>query len=337
MSIITDRIDANLAVNRDIARWSETRWHGCWCPEEGVGLYLHMGRCRLDLDLWWVQTAVYLPGGVVAVDCSWGRQTDPACVRTGVFELTQLTDGWHASFDGASELTTLDALTRGPRGAGHGAVPIAWAVRAQPATPVWDLYASRDAKREVFAGDTHLQQAYRTVGEVTVGGRSYRLDGVGYKDHSSGTREWAGYGAHNFLLAVMPEFSLHAIMLYGEDDEPRGPLGCVFCDGRQIPIERFELEKLNDPLGGSREYDVLVRLLGGQELPFHVDVLHQFPITITDEGENLNGIDWDAPLPTSVLQEAVARVTLPDGTTGHSFFERGVRRERLLSQPRSAA
>jgi hypothetical protein len=123
-------------------------------------------------------------------------------------------------------------------------------------------------------------------------------------------------------------------MLFGETDEPRGPLGCVFRDGEQIAVERFELDKLTDPLGGPREYAAVLRLAGGEELRLAVEVLHQLPITITDEGDNLNGIDWDAPLPTSVLQEAVARLTLADGTTGHSFFERGTRRERLSALPR---
>jgi hypothetical protein len=333
MSTTPVTLDTNLAPNRAILRWSETRWNGCWSPEEGVGLYLHMGRCRLDQDLWWAQTVAYLPDGLLAVDRSWGRQADDAFVRTGVSTLEQLPDGWRSSFDGAAELTSLDALARGPRGAGHGAVPISWEVQAEAASPVWDMYAARDAEKQVFAGDTHVQQAYTTTGELTIGARTYRLDGVGYKDHSSGTREWDGYGAHNFLLAVMPGFSLHAIMLYGENDEPRS-LGCVFRDGEQIPVERFELDKLKDPLGGELSYQAVVQLAGGEQLRLGVEVLHQLPISITDEGDNLNGIDWEAPLPTAVLQEAVARLTLPDGTSGHSFFERGTRRERLSALPR---
>jgi hypothetical protein len=62
-------------------------------------------------------------------------------------------------------------------------------------------------------------------------------------------------------------------------------------------------------------------------------LLHEIPITITDNGDNVNGIDWDAALPSVVLQEGIARVTTADGTTGYSMFERGQRREELTRPP----
>jgi hypothetical protein len=181
----------------------------------------------------------------------------------------------------------------------------------------------------VFAGDTHIQQAYSTPGQLTVGDRTYRLDGVGYKDHSSGARVWDGYGGHNFLLAVMPGWSMHAIMLYGPNGEPRAPLGTVFRDGRQIPLAQFELEPLTSLLDDTHTYAVTIGLAGGETLELVAERLHEVPITITDEGDNVTGIDWEAALPATVIQEAAAKLTMADGTVGCSFFERGARRQAL--------
>jgi hypothetical protein len=337
MSATTHRpvtLDGNLQPNRDVPKWSETRWNGCWNPDHGVGLYLHMGRFRDDLELWWAQTVAYLPNGRLVVDRSWGRQTDVACVRTGVFELENTAAGWRSRYDGAPQLTTLEALVQAPQGSAAPSVPVRWQVDAEPVSPVWDLYSGRHASKEVFAGDTHIQQAYATAGELTVGDRTYRLDGVGYKDHSSGARVWDGYGAHNFLLAVMPGWSMHAIMLYGPNGEPRGPLGAVFRDGKQIPLARFELEPLTGLLEDSRSYAVTIGLAGGETLDLVAERLHEVPITITDEGDNVTGIDWMAALPATVIQEAAAKLTMADGTVGYSFFERGARRQ-ALERPRA--
>src|ERR1700738_1809631 len=87
-------LDATLRPNHDVPKWGETRWNGCWNPDEGVGLYLHMGRFRHGLDLWWAQTVAYLPDGMLAVDRSWGVDHDGAGVKTGVFELELTERGW---------------------------------------------------------------------------------------------------------------------------------------------------------------------------------------------------------------------------------------------------
>jgi hypothetical protein len=324
--------DLNLEPNRAVPRWSETRWNGCWNPDEGVGLYLHMGRFRHDLDLWWAQTIAYLPGGMLAVDRSWGRSDRSALVSTGVFTLENTAHGWNSRYRGAPQLTTIDALERAPQGGGSPSAAVSWEMHAEPVSPVWDLYASRTVERQTVVGDTHIQQGFTTSGELTVAGRSYRLDGVGFKDHSSGTREWDGYGSHNFLLAVMPGWTLHAIMIYGPAGEPRGPLGAVFRDGEQIAISSFELAPLAR-LGESerdREYPVEIELVTGELIECTASVLHELPITITDNADNVNGIDWNAELPATVLQEGIARLTTADGTVGYSMFERGLPRQQLL-------
>ena len=75
-------MDINRKANHDIPMWSETRWCGCYNPEQGVGLFLHAGRLRNNLDWWWAQTAIYLPGERVAVERSWVKNPDEIGVKT---------------------------------------------------------------------------------------------------------------------------------------------------------------------------------------------------------------------------------------------------------------
>ena len=327
-------LDLNLEPNRTIPRWSETRWNGCWCPEDGVGLYLHMGRFRHDLDIWWAQTVAYLPGGELVVDRSWCTGSeDRSQLRSNVYALENTESGWRSMYRGAPQLTTVAACEFAPQGAGGPSVPVSWEVEAEPISPVWDLYAGAADKRQTVVGDTHIQQGFVTRGELRVGDQSYRLDGFGFKDHSSGTREWDGYGSHNFLLTVTPEWTLHAIMLYGPNGEPRGPMATLFRDGERLRVTKFELETLTALGQPPRDYPVAIELEDGETIDATAALLHEVPITITDNGDNINGIDWDAALPSVVLQEGIARVTAADGTVGYSMFERGQRRQVLTRPP----
>src|SRR5262249_36922773 len=150
-------MDKNVTPNLEIPKWSETRWSGCWNAEEGGGLYLHMGRFRKDLELWWEQTVAYLPDAKLAVDRSFGRPPHNTAVRTGNFELVQKDDGFTSSFDGVCELTSTEELAAAPRGAGAPSAPVKWQVSTEGSAPVWDLYAGGESLGEQ-AGDSHIQQ-----------------------------------------------------------------------------------------------------------------------------------------------------------------------------------
>jgi hypothetical protein len=322
-------MDTNVAPNHQVPKWSETRWSGCWNPDEGVGLYLHMGRFRKDLDMWWAQTVAYLPDRRLVVDRSFGRQPDDQAIRTGNFELAQKENGFISTFDGVAELTTTEELAAAPRGAGAPSASVSWEVEAEGSAPLWDLYAAGESLGEA-AGDSHVQQAYDTTGSLIVDGEKYSLDGVGYKDHSSGVRKWDGYGSHNFVVVHMPDWTGHLIAMNGPDGETLARSGAFFRDGSEHRLESFEMPIMADALGGPKRHELTVKPVGGDEIALDVEVLHQCAITITDDGDNINGIDWEASAaPVVVLGEGAARFTGPDGEVGYGFHERGILRDEL--------
>jgi hypothetical protein len=291
-----------------------------------------MGRFRQDLEVWWAQTVAYLPDGVLVVDRSWGRSLDRRGVRTGPFELHITDAGWRSSFDGVGELTTVRALARAPRGSSAPSTPVRWEVSAEASSPVWDLYGGAGDKQD-FAGDAHIQQGFRTEGTLVAGGREYRLDGVGFKDHSSGVRKWDGYRSHHFTLAVMPGWTLHEVVMLSQDGDPRPPMGALFRGGEQLALERSELPPLQDAEGGPGAAELVVKPAGEDELALQLELLHGLPMTVTEDNDNVNGVDWEAAGDPIVLVEGIGRVTAPDGTVGHGMFERGVRRSMLRRPP----
>lgn len=307
--------------------WSETRWNCCWSPDAGVGLYIHAGRFREDVDLWWVQSVAYLPDGRLAVDRAWCRNDAPAGVRSDNLDLTMTATGWRALFDGVGELTTTTALARATRGSAAPSVPVRWDVTATAAAPLWDMYSTVAGVQD-FASDLHLQQASATTGSLWVGGVEYPLDGVGFKDHSSGVRTWANWHSHRFLVAAMPGYAVHAVTIFGPDGTPTKPFGALMVDGVQRPIEQFELPPLAEAHGAPADQELVVTGPGGP-IRLRAELIHALPMTITEDNDNLNGIDWDIAGDPIVMIEGIARLTGPDGAVGYGFLERSARRSAL--------
>ncbi len=212
-------MDTNRTPNHDLPMWSETRWAGCSDPEQGVGLFLHAGRLRGNLDWWWAQTAIYLPGGRLAVDRSWVRCPDAVGVKTASLDLRVEEEGWSARFDGIVELTTTEALGRGPRGSAAPSVSATFELVADGSRPWWDMFAGVTVQQDF--GDMHVEQMEQCRGTLQVGTQAYRLDAIAYYDHSSGVRDWSHFHSHHFGLIAMPEYTLHLGRVYNSPTDGR--------------------------------------------------------------------------------------------------------------------
>lgn len=316
-------MDRNVAPKHDVPMWSETRWNGCWNAEAGVGIYLHMGRFRKDLDIWWVQTVAYLPGSEIAVDRVWARVTEDDGVRAGGFDLTLTEDGWTSTYDGVLELTTTEQLTRAVRGSGAPSVPVRWEISATPATPVWDLEdeGAKSGSND-FAGDAHLQQGMRTTGSLTVEGTEYSLDGIGWKDHSSGVRDFTHWGGHAFTLCVLDDMTLHAGAMHPAGGRPSMYFGKCYRNGDNgTAVTSFEAPTLTD-LDVPGPLRCSVGLADGTTIGFTAEQVHALPMTLTLDNDNINGLDWDGPRASTCLIEGISRLTFDDGRVGYAHLER---------------
>ncbi|MDT7587336.1 MAG: hypothetical protein QOE32_4886 [Pseudonocardiales bacterium] len=327
---VPERLDQVLPVRRDVPGYGETCFLTTWNPTDGVGLFLHAGRCPQDVDLWWAQSLAYLPGGKIAVDRSWGRSRDGGAIQTGNFtiRMDNPLKGWTSTFDGAGEITTAATMVTRPSGAGP-ARPMRWELATEAAGPVWDMYTALGRQSngsQDWASGTHTQQVLRVRGTLTVDGVEYRLDGTGANDHSSGTRDLRNFGSHHFLIGGFPGRALHSMSIFGMDGAVLLDSGSEFGEGEDTePVTLTDVPPLAGLDATPLDFEATLNYADGTKTAVRLEVLHTAPISINTDNDNINGVDWDSP-DTLFLSESRVRMTLPDGTVGFAHLERSCQR-----------
>lgn len=317
----------NRTPRREVTAWSETKWFGCWNPDDGVGLFVHAGRYRDDLDLWWIQAVAYLPDGTLAVDRSWGTDPDEWTVSSHVVTLQGKPGGGATCrFRGAPERQSTAALAEYPAGQG-ASVYMTWDLDAEPVRDAWSPFAH--GKSAEWA-EVHTQHQYRVRGSLTVEGQTWRLNGPGWGDHSSGVRRLNSFGGHLFVNASLPDMGLVLITVFTPDGASTSTFGALlFNDGTVDPITEVKAPWLTSLLGGPETFTLAVITESGRSAEWNVEVQHALPATISELNDNANGLDWRAPGDPLFLAECPARLTSSDGVVGYGHVERSSKRSRI--------
>lgn len=318
----------NRVPKRDVAAWSETKWFGCWNDDDRVGLFLHAGRYRDDLDLWWIQSVAYLPDGTLAVDRSWGGDPDEWTVASHVFSLRGRPDGGATcSFRGAPERQPTAALADYPAGQG-ASVHMTWQLDTEPIRAPWSPFGHKGESAEW--AEVHTQHQYRVRGSLTVEGETWSLNGPGWGDHSSGVRTWDGFGGHVFVNAPLPNLGVVLILVDAPDGALASTVGALLLeDGRTDPIVEAKSARLSSMLGAPQRFELGVTTESGRSEEWSVEVLHTLPATISELNDNANGLDWRAPGDPMFLAECPARFTNSSGVVGYGHLERSRKRSRV--------
>ncbi|MFY1621074.1 hypothetical protein [Micromonospora sp. WMMD736] len=322
-------LDANLPIDSNVPMWSQTRWNGCWNAEANVGIFVHAGCYRPDPRLWWVHQIVFLPEGKLVVQNYWTRNSSDAGVKTELLDLEMTATGWRSTYDGVGQLTSTAELIRAARGASAPWSRVSWDVTATDRTPAWQMYSSVDHQQD-FATKLHMQQVFNTSGTLMFDGVEYPLEGIGFKDHSAGARTWESWNGHRFLIGTMPDYTIHAVTIVDAEGKTGTPFGSILSlDGGRSEVSVFDAEPLLDLSSDPVEKTIVVTGTQGEPTTLKAEVLHAFPITITNDNENFSGVDWDAPGNPLVMFECMVRLTDKNGNVGFAHFERSARRDSL--------
>jgi hypothetical protein len=92
---------------------------------------------------------------------------------------------------------------------------------AEDFTPRFDLFRHGGSVTEDFAPG-HLEAAGTVKGEVTLGGRHYPVDGLCYRDHSWGKRDWKTLLTHRWIAGTCgPQLTFNAAAWHGIDGSLR--------------------------------------------------------------------------------------------------------------------
>jgi hypothetical protein len=87
------------------------------------------------------------------------------------------------------------------------------------------------------------------------------------------------------------------------------------------------VDRLDQP---SEEFEATLLAADGTKTPIQVEPLNALPWSVTDDGDNINGVLWDGPDLLVILENRV-KITLPDGTVGFAHLERSTQRSRLMA------
>lgn len=324
-------MDPNAEAQYDLDRWNETRFFGYWSPIANAGLFVHVGRLRAELDIWWSHLGVFLPDGRVAVDRQWCRNTEPLGIENHNLRWVSVESfkRFTCAFDGVCEVTTTEALAAGARGASAPSLPIRFQFEATAHSPVWEVFKQKEGDKS-WAGNSHTQQTFSTIGEITIGGETLPFDGYAYNDHSTGVRDFRHFGGDDFLVAAKPGGgAVHSVLVKaGHDPSITRYNGRHFRSTEDDGVELVAgaLAPQADLVMADKTFDTTVTDEHGEEMTIGVEVLGVLPITINNANDNLNGLDWEGESDAVFFAESAVRLTYPDGGVAYGHLERSVRR-----------
>jgi hypothetical protein len=151
------------------------------------------------------------------------------------------------------------------------------------------------------------------------------MAGVGFNDHSSGPRTWEDFGGNYFLVAITPQWVVHAVGMWDRNGDLKLSAGSLYRDSGVENVISVLVPPLDDLQGYPRSCDIRILLEGGREIGVAANVQHAFPMTINDDNENINGADWIHGDPT-FFTECPIEIYLKDGSVGYGHLERSARR-----------
>ncbi|SNC62648.1 hypothetical protein SAMN04487881_0705 [Marinobacter sp. es.048] len=314
----------------DVPLWSETMFFMVWSPEQEVGVWLHVGVVPEDKTMWWAQTFVMLPDGVVLVDRSFGRPSDKFGPETGNLSIkcTEPHRRWLLKFDGAGEVSSTSDLAKGLVGAGV-ASPFQFEIELEAKVPVYDMHAGMGAEIDWDVGSLHQEQGFAAQGTLSALGKEWTIEGAAIRDHSRGERHFARWGGHVWNYTIWPQSqrALCVFTMWSPQTESTATVVMIMENGQTELCSDFVITGMERPGGNPKKLELKIVRTDGSELRLEGQVLHNVTMTYVEPNHNLNGvyIDPREDLDATIADESVVRWTWPDGDVGYGNFERGFR------------
>jgi hypothetical protein len=223
--------------------WSENfAWTG-FDPGTDVGVFLHLGRSPVGPDLWRSVVVAYLPGETLLVSKT--VAPSPGGIGNGSLSLTCLEpmQRWGIRYRGAGRPTSRKELA-GARLVDGEVVGLEIDLTFDARAPIWDMGAMHSL------GDTHYEQHGRLAGTVSADGRTYSVDGSGYRDHSTGRRDLTGLGGHVWTHAMFPSGrAFSALRVFAPDGRLALSTGVIVADGVLTSAAADSAPDLDDASG----------------------------------------------------------------------------------------
>ena len=195
-------------------------------------------------------------------------------------------------------------------------VPVRYDLIFTGVSPAY-VYHDRPEWKPLFSG--HLDQACTTTGSLTIGHQSYSINGLGARDRSWGTRDWAYPRMWRYVTLVSNGFSL--MVWYTEADH-----GIILVDGFVQDGEDFTpvvsyreavqtIAAQGKPIPRSLSFEVTTET--GQTYRVEGEVLQVMPVVFSKSKDGAPLVSWN--------DRALLRYRLSDGGIAYGNIEFGER------------
>lgn len=181
-------------------------------------------------------------------------------------------------------------------------------------------YEDNPLWRKLFDG--HLDQTGRTTGTLTIGEKTYTVDGLGARDRSWGTRDWLWPRRWRFVH--VPTEGMNMVLWYAEGDDGTTVLdGFLEEGGRLSNIVHYseQVQYRSDPEKPvPTAFEILIGTADGRRRKLEGDVLQIMPVVFSKELAGKRVFSWN--------DRSLVRYRLPDGTTAYGNIEFAERVEK---------
>ncbi|WP_156749529.1 hypothetical protein [Mycobacterium sp. E1747] len=303
-------------------------------PQSGDSVFVHVGRQPGDLEMWWAQTIAVLADGRIVADRSFGRAPDDRGPATGNLRITCVEPlrKWHMTFDGAGELTNATEMATRVVGAGL-AVRMSFHVEFSAAAPVCDFARILGSGAFDWA-NAHQEQNLWSKGQLRIGDETFDVTGVGFRDHSTGPRDFSKMGGDHFAFGGFPASrrTFHSLVAWSRETEDVAiRMFGLYENGIYEIIPHVEMTGLRDNVSAEpRTVDFAIRRPGDDAFRVTAEVINHFTITLGYPNENINGALLGRDDVLSSL--AIVKFRWSDGESGAGLVIRDYRPSTLPSE-----
>jgi hypothetical protein len=201
--------------------WSENFCLSTYDPACGIGLWLHLGRWRKDLNLWRETVVVNWPDGTVSAQRGFGNAltcTDGPGGTNFAVRVVEKARRFTYHYHGGVLRVPSQSMLGGLQGDGARQL-LKFDLAFESTADIWDMH--KEGAKQEFLGTGHIEQPGRVHGTILFRDEQIAFDGMGNRDHSMGPRNTPTLESHQWLQGYFENgtcFMLYDAMLRGSSE-----------------------------------------------------------------------------------------------------------------------
>ena len=223
------------------SNFNESVYTNAFKPDGSVGGWMRLGN-RVNEGYAELSVCLYLPGGRVA--CQFGRPEIKANERFAAggldYDVVEPFKRMTMRYEGDVMLLDDPNLLRNPKRLGEAKRAPASVVFAHTGlSPIHGGRPTSPTQETMYGRDfslNHFNQHTRVEGSIRVGAEEWKLDGLGWRDHSWGPRYWQSIYWYRLFIATFPDGRAFMLLKITDKGGRARRVGVILVDGQYEDI-----------------------------------------------------------------------------------------------------